>query len=353
MRGRFALLNKPEVHNQPASPADRCESAGCGHDHDHDHDDHEHDNSHDHCHRPDAVQQGLPIVPVRTCGHGHSHGHGHIHAHGASINLGIAFGLNLLFTIIEFAGGYWTNSIAITTDAVHDLGDCLSLGLAWWLQIISRQPRSPRFTYGMARLSPLGAFLTGIVLIFGLVYVMGESVQRLWDPQTVAGEKVVLIAILGLVFNGFAAWRLHGGMTLNEQVASWHLWEDTLGWAAVLVGGAIMSIWHVPLLDPLLAIGLAVFVLWNVSRNLWRVGELFLQALPEGMDAKSLESMVQSIAGVQKVENLHAWTLDGERHVLTIRVTCSPATFEEVEQVKSRIREKTGQMGFESVTIET
>ncbi|MBA4032786.1 MAG: cation transporter [Planctomyces sp.] len=310
------------------------ECSGVGHDHDH-----------------DASTDGAPWRGGSHGHAGHSHGPGLVHA--AGVNLGIAFGLNLVFTIIEFAGGYWTNSIAITTDAVHDLGDCLSLGLAWGLQLVSRRPRSPRYTYGMGRLSPLGAFITGMVLITGLLYVASVSLERLWSPEPVAAPQVMLIALLGLAFNGYAAWRLHGGMTLNEQVASWHLWEDTLGWAAVLVGGAVMSLWHIPIVDPLLAIGLALFVLWNVARNLRRVAEVFLQAVPEGVSIGELEALVQSVEGVQSVSNLHAWTLDSERHVLTVRVTCSPETVADLEQVKARIREKVGRLGFDNVTIET
>ena len=180
----------------------------------------------------------------------------HDHPHPAGKNLRFAFFVNFVFTFIEIAGGIWTGSVAILSDAVHDAGDCISLGLAWYLQGVSDREANDRFTYGYRRLSALGAFITGCVLIIGLGFVAWESIHRLFEPKPVRAGGMVALAVVGVLANGAAAWRLRGGRSLNEQVATWHLLEDTLGWVAVLIGGVIMSFWDVPIIDPLLSIGI-------------------------------------------------------------------------------------------------
>lgn len=160
------------------------------------------------------------------------------HEHEASRNLGIAFLLNLAFVGIEIGGGLWTNSIAILTDALHDTGDTLSLGLAWYLQRLSGRRPDAKFTYGYRRFSSLGAFVTGVVLIVGLAIVGWNAIQRLLLPEPVNAPGMLGIAVAGILLNGLAAWKLHGGHSLNERIVSWHFLEDTLGWVAVLLGSA-------------------------------------------------------------------------------------------------------------------
>ncbi|MBL8792726.1 MAG: cation transporter [Planctomycetia bacterium] len=266
-----------------------------------------------------------------------SHDH---HHHAAEGNLKVAFLLNLGFTILEFAAGVWTNSVAIQSDAIHDAGDCFALGLAWYLQRLSQKTANPKFTYGYRRLSSLGALITGVVLLCGLGFVVGESVSRLANPQEVKAPAVVVVAVVGLLFNGAAAWRLRGGESLNEKVASWHLLEDTLGWAAVLLGGLVMSVWDVPILDPLLALGIAVFVLWNVFRNLRKVALVFLQAAPAGFDAAAFDRELAALPHVVGAHHTHTWTLDGESHVFSTHlvVTCDCGR-EDVLKLKRRVHE--------------
>lgn len=266
--------------------------------------------------------------------------HDHDHSHAAAGNLKVAFLLNLAFTVLEFAAGVWTNSVAIQSDAIHDAGDSFALGLAWYLQNLSQKRSDPKFTYGYRRLSSLGALITGLVLLVGLGFVVWESVARLHKPEAVKAPAVVLVAVVGLLFNGTAAWRLSGGESLNEKVASWHLLEDTLGWTAVLVGGLVMTVWDVPIIDPLLALGIAVFVLWNVFRNLRKVALVFLQAAPAGFDADAFDRELATLPNVVGAHHTHTWTLDGESHVfsthLVMKCDCTRA---DVVAVKRRVHE--------------
>jgi cobalt-zinc-cadmium efflux system protein len=268
--------------------------------------------------------------------------------------LRFAFLLNAFFTGIEIFGGLWTNSVAILSDAVHDGGDCLSLGAAWYLQRLSDREPDRTFNYGYRRLSSLGALLTSIVLIIGLGFVAWEAVERLRDPREVRAGGVIALAVAGVLFNGAAVVRLRGGRSLNERAASWHLLEDVLGWIAVLIGGVVMSIWDAPIVDPLLSLAIAVLILRNVLQNLKRVGLVFLQASPTGFDAARFDEQVLGIPGVRATHHTHTWTLDGERHVLSTHVVLEAgSTRETTVDVKRRIHLLLRDQHFEHITIET
>ncbi len=165
----------------------------------------------------------------------HQHSHQHISKDMSSSRIGWAFLLNVCFTIIEFIGGYLTNSTAIMADAVHDLGDSLSIGLAWILNKLSKKQHNDSFSYGYQRFSLLGALMNGAVLILGSVWILIESFPRLISPEMPDAQGMLWLAILGVIVNGFAAYKLSDGKTLNERVLNWHLIEDVLGWGAVLV----------------------------------------------------------------------------------------------------------------------
>ena len=198
----------------------------------------------------------------------------HDHSHSSeqsSQRIGWAFALNVGFTIIEFAGGMLTNSTAIMADAVHDLGDSLSIGSAWILNRLAHKEASASFTYGYKRLSLLGALINGVVLILGSFWVLLQAIPRLFDPVMPAVEGMLGLAILGVAVNGFAAYKLSAGTTLNERVLNWHLLEDVLGWVAVLIVSIVLMFAEIPILDALLAVGFTLFI--QEFGETWRIFE--------------------------------------------------------------------------------
>ena len=275
------------------------------------------------------------------------------HDHGSEGNLKVAFFLNLGFTILEIFGGLWTNSIAILTDALHDAGDTASLGLAWYFERLSEKGRTPKHTYGYKRFRLLGGLITGLVLIAGLTFILWKAVNRLMNPEPVNAPGMIALAVVGIAVNGYAVIRTRKGSSLTEKVVSWHLLEDTLGWGAVLIGAGAMTIWDVPIIDPILSIGISLFVLWNVGRNLKKVMTVFLQTTPDSFDAGDFEETILGLPKVRGLHHVHVWSLDGESHVLTAHVVMSgDAARGAITDMKNRVMDLLDEKDFTHVTID-
>ncbi len=248
-------------------------------------------------------------------------GHHHNHDHSKDMpsnRLGWAFVLNFVFTIIEFIGGFLTNSTAILADAVHDLGDSLSLGLAWVLNKLGKKQANQHFTYGYKRLNLAGAFINAVVLIAGSAWVLVEAIPRLWNPQMPIADGMIALAVVGITVNGFAAYKLSEGKTLNERVINWHLLEDVLGWVAVLI-----------------------------------VGIVFIQATPDKKTYKQVADALLELPHVADLHHLHFWSLDGEEHVLTVHLVLSKnLDIEARSDLKQRIDDVLAPYALSHTTVE-
>ncbi|WP_218310386.1 cation diffusion facilitator family transporter [Alteromonas antoniana] len=276
---------------------------------------------------------------------------GHSHSH-SSEKIGWAFFLNFGFTIIEFIGGWLTNSTAIMADAVHDLGDTLSIGSAWFLNKLGTKSATKEFTYGYRRLSLLGALINGIVLIVGSAWIFYEAVPRLSNPEMPETEGMIALAILGVLVNGFAAYKLHGGKSLNEKVLNWHLLEDVLGWVAVLIVAIVMQFKDWPILDPILSIGFTLFILFNVIRNLLSTAKLFFQASPDNSLLQNVTDKLLELDAVSDLHHLHIWSLDGEHHVATVHVVSQFESKAEYLELKESVSNALQEFELSHTTIE-
>ena len=287
--------------------------------------------------------------------HNHSH-HGHHHHHGSSDGqslkrLKFALVLNLSFSAIELVGGLWTGSVAILADAVHDFGDAIALGMAVYLEAHSGQGPTVNYSYGLKRLSLLSAVLTGVVLVTGSVVIAVEAIQRLFEGGSAPfGWGMIGFAVLGLVVNSVAALRLMKGRTHNEKIMTWHMIEDVLGWAAVLIGALFIQFFGWVWLDPALAIAISLFVGYNAIKNLVQVTLVFLQRMPHGFDSSILKNELLGIAGVKGIHDLHVWSLDGEQHVVSLHAVLDQSV--DVAKIKKEVRHLAGHHGSVHTTIE-
>ncbi|WP_029034864.1 cation diffusion facilitator family transporter [Salinimicrobium terrae] len=279
---------------------------------------------------------------------------GHDHDHGAGKNLKLAFFLNAAFTIFEIIGGLYVNSVAIISDAVHDLGDTLSLGTSWYLQNKSRQAGNNKFSFGYKRFSLLGALINSLVLIAGSVYVITEAISRLIEPEYSDAGGMLLFAIVGVAVNGFAAYKLSSGTSMNEKVVSWHLLEDVLGWVAVLIVAIVLHFYNSPYLDPALSLIITLYILFNVFKRLKETMFIFLQGVPKEIDLQEIEEKLRSIPHVASLHHMHVWSMEGTDHVFTTHIKLENIRqFEQLLSVKRAVKDVLQDYNFDHYTIET
>ena len=279
--------------------------------------------------------------------------HNHHHVHSESDNIALAFWLNFGFALVEIIGGYLTNSVAIIADAMHDLGDSLAIGFAWVASKIARREPTERYSYGYRRWSLLSALISGVILLVGSAWVLSEAIPRLWQPQMPHTGGMLALAVLGIVVNGAAVFRLRSGKTQNEKVLSWHLLEDVLGWVAVLIGALLIYLTGWAWLDPLLSIGFTIFILLNVFKALKQTLALFLQVTPDTLLQQKLHEELSALDFVESVHHLHLWSLDGEQHVLTMHIAVhTPASMTEQIEYKQRIAKLLLPFNLSHTTVE-
>lgn len=285
--------------------------------------------------------------------HSHNHSHSQENSTDASKRIGWAFFLNVVFTVIEFIGGWLTNSTAIMADAVHDLGDSLSIGTAWGLNKLSDKDSNQTFSYGYKRFSLLGALINGIVLTVGSIWILLEAIPRLAEPEMPQVEGMVLLSVFGMAVNGFAAYKLSEGDSLNERVLNWHLLEDVLGWVAVFIVSIVLMFKPWPILDPILSIGFTLFILFNVFRNLKETLMLFLQATPDEEQLSKIRSDLLANDKVSDLHHFHIWSLDGERNVMTVHLVLDEdVSLELLQSLKENIHSSLEKYKFEHTTVE-
>jgi len=283
---------------------------------------------------------------------GHQHNHGQNHATG---NIKVAFFLNLSFTIIEFIGGFYTNSLAIMSDAVHDLGDSLSLGMSWYFQKLSNKKANKYFSYGYGRFSLLGAIINSFVLIIGSIFIIKEAIPRISSPEVSDAKGMMWFAILGIIVNGAAVLKLKKGTSINERVVSLHLLEDVLGWVAVFIASIIMQFWELPILDPILSLLIAGYILFNVFKNIKESFKIILQAVPNQLSTSDIEKALLAFDEIEAIHDCHLWTLDGEFNIATIHIIANEPNFtwEKAKMLKQQIRKVLhDQFHLEHVTLE-
>lgn len=280
--------------------------------------------------------------------------HNQKHNHNNSVrNIKIAFFLNLFFTIIEFIGGFLTNSVAIMSNAMHDLGDSFSLGLAWFLENFSSRKRTDQFSYGYKRFSLLGAFINGIILFIGSLFILTEAIPRLINPETSNAHGMLLLAIFGIVVNGIAFYKTAKGNTMNEKVISLHLLEDVLGWVTVFIISIVMIFTQISILDPILSILITFYILFGVLKNLKATALLFLQAAPKNLDVKIIDRELKKDSFIHGVHDTHIWSLDGEKHILSTHVIINKnSSKKDIEKIKYKLKQRLKDIGIEHSTLE-
>lgn len=266
------------------------------------------------------------------------HNHLHLHSEGAGKNILSAFFINLTFTVISLVGGWLTNSMAIISDSIHDLGCTLSIALAWVFERIAGHAPTSRFNFGYRRFTLLGAFINAFILLSGSSVVLFESIKRLASPEDVNAEGMLWFALLAIVFKGLAVWRTRNGASVNQRMVSLHLLGDCLGWVVVLLASIVMLFVEIPLLDPILSVCISLYILYNVVHNLIVAFRIVLEGVPLDIDYTILNKEISAVPGITEVCALRVWSMDNEHHVAEVKLVTTYTTLTEVEQLKSSLR---------------
>lgn len=278
--------------------------------------------------------------------------HNHHHHHHAQKNLGTAFVLNLFFAIVELIGGLFTNSVAILSDALHDFGDSLTLGLSWYFSKLSTKHRNDEFSYGYKRFNVVGAIISSIVLLTGSIFIVVETIPRLINPVRPDTQGMIYLGILGVVINGIAAYRLQKGHSITERAVYLHLLEDVLGWVATLIGAVVMHYTDFVVLDALLSILIAIFILFNVYKNLRHGFQIILQGTPADLDIQKIHDTLMSTEGVLSFHDCHVWSMDGQYHVLSVHLVTNEISMDAIEEMKKSVRNRLKPIGINHSTLE-
>lgn len=261
-------------------------------------------------------------------------------------NILIAFILNLGFSIFEFFGGIFSGSVAIISDSIHDIGDAISIGLAFSLEKKSKKQPDKNYTYGYQRFSVIGSVITTLILIVGSVFVIMGAINRIINPTEIKYNTMIVFAIIGVCVNFVAALFTHGEGSLNQRAVNLHMLEDVLGWIIVLVGAIIMKFTDITLIDPIMSICVSLFILVNAIKTLKEAVDIFLEK--SSLDTDRIKEEVLSVDEVKDVHHIHIWSMDGKQNYATMHIV----TEADSHEIKENVREKLYALGIAHVTLE-
>ena len=260
----------------------------------------------------------------------------------------VAFLLNMGFSVFELFGGMYTGSVAILSDALHDFGDAISIGISYILEKKSHKEADERHPFGHARYSVLGAIFTALTLIAGCIVIVYNAITRIIEPTQINYDGMILFAIVGIGVNLAAALFTRKGHSINQAVVTLHMLEDVWGWAAVLIGAVIMRFTDFPLIDPILSIIVAFFIFLHAVKHLKKALDIMLEKTPDGISTMELTSILKKIDGVEDVHHMKIWTLDEEVHCACLHITATDHS----EQIKTAVRTLLEEKGITYITIE-
>lgn len=261
-------------------------------------------------------------------------------------NIFIAFILNLLFSIFEIIGGIMTRSISIISDAIHDFGDALSIGIAYFLERLSIKNPDEVYTYGYKRYSVLGAVITNAILFMGAILVIYNAIIRIINPVTINYNGMIIFGIIGFIVNLIASFITRNGNSLNQKAVNLHMFEDVLGWAIVLIGAIIMKFTDLSIIDPIMSILVSLYILTHVVKHFETILNVFLEKTPINISLDNIRKELLKIKDIKDVHHIHIWTLDGFNNYATMHI------ISDNNDVKKQVRKKLLELNINHVTLE-
>lgn len=315
--------------------------------HSHTHDDHAHEDGHGHDHAHDHGHEHKPQQKKKGHDHGHGHSH-HGHSHGSSNERRLTWALALVgvFMVVEVVGGIMAHSLALIADAGHMLTDSASLVLALFALRVGKRPADETYSYGRQRYEVLAAFVNGLVLLALSVWILIESARRLFEPQTVQGPVMLVVAGVGLLANIAAFLILRDGEdNLNMRSAVLHVLGDLLASVAAMVAAVVIIYTHWMPIDPLLSALVSLLILrggWRVTRE---SAHILLEGTPPGIEVEEVSAdVIAQVPGVSDVHHLHVWSLTDAKPMMTLHAVIGDDTNQDTVliAIQKRLSERFG-----------
>ena len=264
-------------------------------------------------------------------------------------NILIAFLLNIIFCIIEFFGGLFTNSISIISDSIHDFGDALSIGVSYILEKISKRKPDNVYTFGYMRYSILGAIITNTILIIGSIFIIINGIKRIINPVIINYDGMLLLSIFGIIVNILAFYFTKDSHSHNEKSVNLHMLEDVFSWIIVLVGSIVIKYTNFYIIDSILSICISIFILISTIKNYKEILDIFLEKIPNNINIEELKKYILKINNVIDIHHIHIWTIDGINNYLTMHVVTDS---KDINKLKKEIKDKLKEKNISHVTLE-
>jgi cation diffusion facilitator family transporter len=277
-------------------------------------------------------------------GHSHTHAHSHRHVHmdaeAGDRRVFIAVVVNVGLTIAQLVGGILAGSLALIADAVHNFSDAVSLGIAFFARKIARRQSDERMTFGYVRAELVAALINYTTLIAIGVYLAYEAILRFFSPEEVEGWTVVIVATIALVIDAVTALLTYSlsKTSANIRAAFLHNVADALGSIAVIVAGALILLfgWHI--VDPIVTLIIAAYILWMAFNEVGDVVRILMLGVPPGIDVEELMDAIRKVDGVEDIHHLHVWAIDENRNSLEAHIVVPDDIAPDARAVKDRIR---------------
>jgi cobalt-zinc-cadmium efflux system protein len=265
----------------------------------------------------------------------------HSHAQRTSKVLRLSLLATLIYIVLLVGAGVRAHSLALLSEAGHNLSDFLALLLSWFAVYLQTRPPSATKTYGYQRAGVLAAFVNSLALVVVALFIFWEAGHRLYAPAQVAPRLMIGVAAAGVVMNGVIAALLWASShDLNIRSAFLHMLGDTLSTAAVIAGGIAIVLTGRNWIDPALSLAIGALILWSSWQIIRETLNILLEGTPRGMELERISAVIAAIQGVNSVHDLHVWSLGSESHALSCHISIPDIPLSESEQILREVKER-------------
>lgn len=267
-------------------------------------------------------------------------------------NIKVAFLLNLVFSIIEAIGGVLTNSISIISDSLHNLGDSITIGINYIFEKKSKKLPNNEYSYGYLRYTMLGSLIASFILLVGSVVIIYNVVPRLIKPLDVNFDAMIIFGIFGLLINLYATIKIMRSKEKDKKINT-HMIEDTVIWLFILVGSICIKVFDLVIIDPILSLLIAVYILYQVYKYMKNIYNIFMEKVPKNIKIDTIKKDIEENDNIDNVHHIHIWSIDGINNYMTAHIHLNKTLSEEdIIKTKNDIKSKLKEDKINHVTLE-